>query len=200
MLNENFVIVGFVIGMLGSIKYLIETVQGRVKPNRVTFFLWALAPLIAFAAEIKQGVGIQSLMTFGVGFSPLTILIASFFNKKSEWKLGWFDFTCGGLSLIGLFLWWITRDGGIAIIFSIIADGLAALPTIVKTYGYPETENGWLYLAASISAVLTLLTIKTWNFAHYGFPVYILIVTLIIFALAEFKIGKRLSEVAAGEK
>lgn len=192
MLNENFVIVGFVIGLLGTLKYLIETIQGRVKPNRVTFFLWALAPLIAFFAEIKQGVGIQSLMTFGVGFSPLLIFIASFLNKKAEWKLGWFDFTCGALSLIGLFLWWVTRVGDVAITFSIIADGLAALPTIVKTYSYPETENGWLYLTASISALLTLLTIDIWNFAHYGFPLYILIITVIIFALAQFKLGKRL--------
>lgn len=99
MLNENFVILGFVIQMLGSLRYLIKTIQGEVKPNKVTFFMWSLAPLIAFAAEIKQGVGIQSLMTFSVGFSPLVIFVASFLNKKAEWKLGPFDFICGTLSL-----------------------------------------------------------------------------------------------------
>lgn len=94
MLNENFVILGAVILAIGSLSYLIDTLKGKVKPNRVTFFLWALAPLIAFAAEIKQGVGIQSLMTFMVGFSPLLIFLASFVNKKAEWKLGSFDFIC----------------------------------------------------------------------------------------------------------
>ncbi|MBU1000433.1 hypothetical protein KKE78_03515 [Patescibacteria group bacterium] len=190
MLNENFVILGAIIAALGSIKYLIETIQGRVKPNRVTFFVWALAPLIAFTAEIKQGVGIQSLMTFGVGFSPLLVFLASFVNKKSEWKLNSFDFTCGALSLVGLLFWYITRTGNIAITFSILADGLAALPTIVKSFHYPETEHSWVYLTAAISASLTLLTIDNWNFAHYGFPVYILIVCLIIFSLVQFKLGK----------
>lgn len=128
-----------------------------------------------------------------VGFSPLLIFLASFVNKKAEWKLGSFDFICGTLSLIGLALWYITRVGNVAIMFSIIADGLAALPTIVKSYNYPETENGWVYLAAAISASLTLLTIKIWNFAHWGFPAYILIVTLIIFSLVQFKLGKRLA-------
>lgn len=193
MLNENFVILGAVIFVIGSLSYLIDTIKGKVKPNRVTFFLWALAPLIAFAAEIKQGVGIQSLMTFVVGFSPLAIFIASFVNKKSQWKLGRFDFICGTLSLVGLLLWYITKVDDVAILFGILADGLAALPTVVKSYNYPETENGWVYLTAAISATLTLLTIDTWNFAHWGFPVYILIVTLIIFALVQFKIGKRLS-------
>lgn len=190
MLNENFVILGVVIATLGSIKYLIETLRGTVKPNRVTFFLWALAPLVAFTAEVKQGVGIQSLMTFWVGFSPLIILIASFVNKKAYWKLGPFDFICGGLSLIGLLLWYITQVGNIAIIFAILADGLAALPTIVKAFYYPETEDSWYYLAFAISIILTLLTIKEWNFAHYGFPIYILIIVLTIFSLAQFKIGK----------
>lgn len=53
MLNENFVILGAVIFAIGSLSYLIDTLKGKVKPNRVTFFLWALAPLIAFAAEVK---------------------------------------------------------------------------------------------------------------------------------------------------
>lgn len=184
MLNENFVIFGFILQALGSLKYIIETIQGRVKPNKVTFFLWALAPLIAFTAEIKQGVGIQSLLTFSVGFFPLLIFIASFVNKKAQWKIGAFDLICGFLSLIGLLLWYVTRIGNIAIIFAIFADGLAALPTIVKTYRYPESENGWLYLTGFMSALLTLLTIKTWNFPNYGFPLYILIVDLIIFLFA----------------
>lgn len=98
MLNENFVILGFIIQMLGSFKYIIGTIQGNVKPNKVTFFLWSLAPLIAFAAQIKQGVGIQSLMTFSVGFFPLLTFIASFVNKKATWKLGTFDLFCGALS------------------------------------------------------------------------------------------------------
>lgn len=33
MLNENFVILGFIIQMLGSLKYIIGTIQGKVKPN-----------------------------------------------------------------------------------------------------------------------------------------------------------------------
>jgi len=146
MLNENFVIVGAIIGAIGSLSYLIDTIKGKVMPNKVSFLLWALAPLIAFTAEIQKGVGIQSLMTFSVGFLPLTIFIASFFNKKSKWKLSRFDLICGAFSIVGLILWLITKEGNVAITFSIMADGLAALPTVIKSYFFPETENGWVYL------------------------------------------------------
>lgn len=196
MLPPIFVIVGLIIGSIGTLWYLVDTIRGNVKPNRVSFLLWSIAPLIAFTAEIQKGVGIQSLMTFSVGFFPLMIFLASFVNKKSEWKLTRFDLTCGALSLLGLVLWLITKEGNVAIFFSIVADGLAALPTIVKAYRYPETEIGWMWLSAAINGLLTLLTIVDWTFAHYGFPLNIILVDLIIYVLVQFKLGKRLSVIS----
>ena len=192
MINQNFVILGAIIAAAGSLSYLIDTLKGKVKPNRVSFLLWSLAPLIAFFAEIKQGVGIQALMTFVVGFLPFTIFIASFVNKKAEWKLTGFDLMCGALSIVGLVLWYITKSGNIAIIFSILADGLAALPTVVKSFNYPETESAWPYFTSTISGILTLLTVKVWNLANIGFPLYIVLITLVIFSLVQFKLGKQI--------
>ena len=192
MLDQNFVIVGAIIAAAGSLSYLVDTLKGKVKPNRVSFLLWSLAPLIAFFAEVKQGVGIQALMTFIVGFLPLTIFIASFVNKKAVWNLTGFDLMCGALSIIGLVLWFITKSGNIAIIFSILADGLAAMPTIVKSFNYPETESAWPYFASTISAILTLLTVKVWNIANIAFPLYIVLITLVIFSLVHFKLGKQI--------
>jgi hypothetical protein len=192
MINQNFVIVGAIIAAIGSLSYIKDTLKGRVKPNRVSYLLWSLAPLIAFFAEIKQGVGIQALMTFIVGFLPLTIFIASFVNKKAVWNLTGFDLLCGALSIVGLVLWYITKSGNIAIIFSILADGLAAIPTVVKSFNFPETESAWPYFASTISAILTLLTIKVWNVANVGFPLYIVLITLVIFSLVQFKLGKHI--------
>lgn len=190
MLDSHFVILGAILNILGGLSYIIDTLKGKVKPNRVTWGLWALAPLIAFAAEIKQGVGLQSLLTFVVGFNPLLIFLASFINKKSYWNIGRLDIICAILSLAGLTLWLITRVGNIAILFSIFADALAAVPTVVKSYKAPETEDFKVYLLAAINAGITLLTIKTWNFANYGFPLYILLIDLLFVLLIKFKIGK----------
>src|SRR3989344_7036794 len=127
MLDSNAVIVGAVISFIGAVSYLVDTLKGKTKPNRVSWFIWTVAPLIAFSAELSKGVGIQSLMTFMVGFNPLLILLASFVNKKSEWKLGRLDFICGGLAILGLIFWMILREGNVAIFFAIVADGLAAI-------------------------------------------------------------------------
>ncbi|MFT3895238.1 MAG: hypothetical protein QM730_26740 [Anaerolineales bacterium] len=191
MLNPNFVIIGTLIGAAGAFAYLRDTIKGKVKPNRVSFLLWSIAPMIAFTAQIKQGVGLESLMTFSTGFLPLLTFVASYTNKNAEWKITRFDLVCGLLSVAGLILWLITKVGNVAIFFSIVADGLAALPTLVKAYNYPETEIAWPWLASCFGVVLTLLTLKEWTFANSSFIIYIFIVDLLIFSCVQFKIGRR---------
>ncbi len=190
MLNENFTYVAVAIAGLGGLSYLFYTISGKVKPNKITYLLWAIAPLVAFFAEIQQGVGIQSLLTFIVGFLPLLIFIASFFNKKSEWHVTKFDLICGALSVAGIVFWFITKVGNIAITFSILADGLAALPTLIKAYRYPDTEKGWTYLTNSISSTITIMTLKTFTYASLAFPVYLFIISLLIYISVSFRLGK----------
>lgn len=191
MLNQNFVILGTLIGTAGAFAYLWDTIKGKVKPNRVSFLLWSIAPMIAFAAQIKQGVGLESLMTFSTGFLPLLTFVASFTNQNAEWKLTSFDLACGVLSVAGLILWLITKVGNVAIFFSIVADGLAALTTLVKAYKHPETELAWPWLATCLGVTLTLLTLPEWTFANSGFIIYIFVVDLMIFGCVQFKFGRR---------
>jgi hypothetical protein len=194
MLNPNFVYLGVAIIALGGVSYLINTLRGTVQPNRVTWLLWSLAPLIAFAAQIKQGVGIQSLLTFVVGVEPLLVLLATFVNKKSYWKISKLDLMFGALSIVGLILWQVTGVGNIAILFSIIADAMAAAPTIIKSFHHPESESAFAYFTSVVGALITLLTINRWNFATYAFSLYIFIVCLILTLLIQFKLGKRFSK------
>ena len=190
MLNENFVFVGIAITAIGLSSYFIDTVRGKIKPNKVSFALWSIAPIVTFFAQMKQGVGIQSLMTLSVGIFPIVIFLGSFVNKKAYWKITRFDLSCGTLALIGLLLWYITKVGNVAILFGILADGLAYVPTITKAYKYPETESAWPWFAASTNGLFTLLTITTWNFANFSFPIYFLVINLIVFVVVQFKLGK----------
>jgi hypothetical protein len=193
VINENFVFVGAVIYALGSIGYLRDTLRGTVKPNRVTWFIWTIAPLLAFFAQIGEGVGLhQSLLTFMAGFIPLLILTASFFNKKAYWKLGRLDIICGVLSILGLVWWLFSGTGLIAIILAIIVDFIAAVPTIIKGWKFPETENWVFFFVNAISAGITLLTITVWNYETFLFPLYIFIICVLFTLIIKFKVGKRL--------
>ena len=194
MISENFVLIGVAISVLGSWSYLVDTLKGRVKPNKVSWLLWSIAPMIAFFAMIKQGVGLTALATFTVGFLPFVIFVASFFNKNATWEISKLDIICGALSIFGLILWVITKVGNIAIFFSIVADALAAVPTIVKSFKFPETENSTIFFFGIANAIIALLAIKEWNFQSYGFQLYIVVVNSTIATLIKFKWGLKFAK------
>ena len=191
VLPPYFVIIGVVISSVGAVGYLIATLRGLVRPNRVSFFLWSVAPLIAFAAQVRQGVGLESLMTFATGFMPFLVFLATFLNRNAVWKLTAFDVSCGVLSALGLVLWQVTRVGNVAIALSILADGFAAIPTVVKAYRYPNTEAAWPWLATTVGVVLTVLTLKQFTFANAGFILYILVLDTLMYLLVRFRLGAR---------
>jgi hypothetical protein len=191
MLNENFVYLGVALSFLGALSYLIGTLKGEVQPSKVTWFVWSLAPLVAFWAIVQQGVGVQSLLTFMVGFNPFLIFLASFINKKAYRKITKLDVTCGVLAIGGLVLWKMTDIPDLAIFFGILADAIAAIPTVIKSFQEPETENANLFLGSGIAALITLLTIKAWNFEQFAFPTYIFGIDAILFVLIKFKLGKK---------
>lgn len=195
MISSNWIYLGALLNIIGSLTYAWNTIKGHTKPNRVTWFLWALSPLIAFGAMIGEGVApLDGLMTFMVGFGPLIVFISSFVNKNSVWKITSFDMICGGLSVLGLIAWALTRTGNVAIFFSILADGLALLPTLVKAWREPETENHVVFRNAAISATITLLALKVYDFQHLGFPIYIFVSCVALYAIIRFKIGLRFAK------
>lgn len=186
MIDERFVFLAAGCNLLGSASYVVATLRGRTKPNRVTWSMWALAPFIAFAAEMGEGVGLRSLMTFMVGFSPLLVLISSFVNRDAYWKLIRFDLGCGALSLVAIVAWRVTGSGVVAVVFSLVADLLAGIPTVVKAYREPSTEDATVFIFGTISAAITLLTVDEWTIAAYGFPAYIAGMGVLLTVLISF--------------
>jgi len=181
MINENFVFLAFVLSMVGAIIYVRDILRGKVRPNIVTWSLWATAPLLAFAAQIDEGAGYRAVHTFSTAFGPMLIIAAALIKRNAFAKIKKSDYIFGLLSIAGLVLWQITGEGFVAILFAIAADGLAAFPTILKLYKEPETENGWIFGFGIIAAIITLLTIDVWRFEEYGFTAYILIITTLMF-------------------
>ncbi len=191
MIDHNFIYLAGFLSLFGNGGYLIEAFLGRIKPNRVTFFGWTLTTFVILLGQLSKGVGIQAIIT-GVGFlTCFLVLLTAIVNKKAYWKLVFFDFSCGVISIIGLLLWIITKEGNLAIVFGLVADGTALLPTVVKTYLHPETEVAWPWFSSSLSGLVTLLVISKWEFAYYSFPLYVFLSELLVFLLIIFKKKKR---------
>jgi hypothetical protein len=76
-----------------------------------------------------------------VGFNPFLTFLTSFVNKKAYWKITRLDLACGVLAIGGLVLWKMTDTPNLAISFGILADAIAGIPTVIKSFQEPETET-----------------------------------------------------------
>ena len=168
------------IQFIGVFFYIRAMVRGTTKPNRVTWIIWALAPLIGTWLAWKAGAGLSILPVFMAGFNPILVLIASFIIKNGYWHITKLDIVCGILALFSLFLWIMTSNFSISILFAILSDGLAALPTIIKSFKYPETESASAYAGGVIANTLGLTIIKEWTFPIYSFGIYNILVNVIL--------------------
>ena len=191
MISVNWVYLGSAIGALGTAVYLRDTLRGTTKPNRVTWLLWAVAPLLASAVELDEGVGLRTLPTFMVGFMPLLVFVGSFHNRESVWRIRRIDYACGVMSVVGTVVWLVTRNGVLAISAAIAADFLAGVPTLMKSWTHPETETVYTYIGAVLSMVILLLTIDHWTFDVAAFPIFIVVVASVEVFLVGFEPGPR---------
>lgn len=181
---ENLVFVGMIIALIGTSTYIIQMFKGKAKPNRVSWLIWSIAPLIAAFAAISSGVTLAVIPVFMAGFGPLIVFIISLFIKEAYWKITKFDYICGGLSILALILWYVTSNPKIAIIFSIISDFLACVPTIAKAWKYPETESSIAYLGGMFSAATSFAAAGVWDFESLGYSIYLILADItIVFAI-----------------
>ncbi len=168
------VIISAIISAGGASLYIRDTLRGKTKPNRVTWSMWALAPLLGTGAALAAHADMwATVRIFLAGFLPLIVFLASFINRKSYWRSSVFDLLCGGCSGVAILVWIILDAPRLAILFTAIADGFATLPTFIKAWKFPETETGVTYIAGLIALVLVIPSIPTWNIENSAFQIYL---------------------------
>lgn len=173
---QYVVVIGAAVQLLGVLSYMKETLRGNTKPNKVTWLMWSIAPLIATFAALADGVSWAVLPVFMAGFAPLLVFISSFVNSNAYWKLEGFDYLCGLCSILALVLWAITKEPIVAIVFAIASDAFAAVPTLIKSWRYPETETVDAYTTGAFNALTSFAAIKIWTFSSFAFPAYLVLV------------------------
>ncbi|MGD6851918.1 MAG: hypothetical protein ACQCN6_07670 [Candidatus Bathyarchaeia archaeon] len=179
---EFLVYVAAAASILAALVYIRSMFRGQTKPNRVTWFMWSVAPFVATAASLFSGAGLAALPVFMSGFGPFLIFTASFFSKKAYWRLSAFDYACGAFSGLALVLWYFTSNPNVAIGFAIVSDASAAIPTLIKAWRNPESESIWPYLVGLFAPMTSFLVAPAWVFSALAFPTYLVAINVVLVA------------------
>ena len=191
MIDPRFVFLAALLSIAGTYGYIRDTLRGETSPHRVTWGLWAIEGLLAFVVEIQQHVGLASLTTLMLGLMPFAVVVVSFKNPHSVWRVGKFDIFCGVISFAGLIFWGLVNEPTVALVSFVAADQVAALPTVRKAWIAPASESPRVFFLGFLNCTITLMTLKHFTTAGVLFPGFILVTDLIIALLVVFRVGRR---------
>lgn len=176
------VIFSALLSLSGCFAYIRDMFRGKSKPNLVSWGLWAFAPLIATGAALSASADLwATVRIFMSGFGPLLVFITSFFAPQSYWKLSFFDYACGILSLVALVAWLGAGSPVLAILLAAIADLFATLPTLIKAWKYPQTETLYTFFIGLFTATIVIPAIPVWNIENSAFQIYLLLANISLF-------------------
>lgn len=186
VLPPIFLSISALLRLLGGGAYLRATLQGKAKPNPLTWLLWAITPTITLVASLSVGETSGLLVTGALALSPLLVFITAMFKNPRSLKFDKLNLTCAGVAILGIVLWYFTSNQNLAIFLAIVADFVASLPTLIKAQAKPESEYPPTYIMSATAMLLALLTIPSWNFTNSAFMIYVFVLNLLIANLSTF--------------
>ena len=183
MLPTNIIYLAIPVILIGYFFYFKDIFYGQTRPSLVSWFLWMLGPFIGVFFQLKAGAGLSVIPVFSAGFGPLVIVVVLFFKRNFIWKITTFDMICGIFSILALVLYALTHNLGLSILFAILSDFFAFIPTYTKAWKFPETEHTSIYYASIFNNILALLVIQNFIFVIYSFSIYLIVANAILIAI-----------------
>jgi hypothetical protein len=189
-------ILGYISGLgmvITAIPYIIDIIKGKTKPERASWFIWALLMVVSAFSQIAKGGTYSVLFTIfnGIGVSTIALLSIKYgvggFTKRD--KIG----LCG--VVLSLILWYLTNEPAVALILVILIDFIGAVLTIIKAYEHPESETLSMWLWAGVFGTIGAISVGSWNPILIAFPIYvgaIDLITAFVIIIARNKLKSRL--------
>ncbi len=181
-------IVGIAAGLIqisSIIPYVRDILKGTTRPNIVSYILWTLLQLIAIFAQFSAGASWSIIILIATTFNTSLIVILCLMGYGYK-KYGLTDKICFVFAIVAIVFWQLTKQPLLALVLTILADLIAAIPTIVKTYREPHSELVVSWFMIMISSSLAGISTVKIDIANLIYPVYAFITNTTITAFAFF--------------
>jgi hypothetical protein len=166
-------IVAFVVNLIGYVPYIRDVYVGKVKPHRVSWFIWMILTGIVAYNQVRNGGGWSSLFFISTTFLVTIVFILSLTRGITE--ISHIDKICLVSALVLLGYWVTLRDTNFSTYLAVIIDAIGLTPTIIKTLKNPETESYIQWVLAAVAGVFTVLSVAKMELVLIVYPIYIII-------------------------
>lgn len=161
-MKEIIGIIAVVLTFIAYVPYYRDILRGRTRPHIYSWSLWGLLTILLVALQIKGGAGPAVWVTAIAGLLCLGVVILSLKNGKRYITKS--DTVVAILSLLAIGFWLIAEQPAVSITLVIIADLLAFIPTVRKSYNHPYTETLSLYITNALRFLLALFAVENYTY------------------------------------
>ena len=145
--------------------YIVLILKDKVSPKIVSWGLWSFSNLTAFIVAIYKNQQFMDLFgLFAASVCCGTVAIFGLTRKNKSLEIGKLDWVCIALTLIGILVSLVTTNLFWALIFAMIADVSACVPTFINAFVNPEKEGLTNFSLAMLCKIIGFLVIKDYNF------------------------------------
>lgn len=148
------------------IPYYRDILRGKTHPHIYSWSLWGLLTILLIALQIAGGAGSATWVTAAAGLLCGGVVVLSLKDGKRDITRS--DKIVAVLSLIAMGFWLIADQPVISTILVIVADMLAFIPTIRKSWHKPYSETLLLYATNAFRFFLALAAVETYSFLSAG--------------------------------
>ncbi len=178
------VTIGTIIGLASFYPYYRDIVKGTTKPHVFSWLIWSLLVGITFFIQLAEGGGIGAIVT---GIESLCCFgITLFAYTRGEKIIPFTDWICLFLAIAAIVLWQGADQPLLAVLFIILADFFAFLPTFRKSYNRPYQETISQFAMSSVRWFLVIPALETLTLTTFLYPLWcgvldgVLVATLVI--------------------
>lgn len=173
MLQALGLFAGF-LSIIMYIPYVRDIFRGTTKPERASWFIWAVLGGIAFFTQLAKGATDSLWLTLAQTIGVILISLLSI--KYGVGGLTKRDVVALMGAGVGLFLWYLTSEAAVALIIVIIIDAIGGFLTVVKTYENPESETLSTWLLSGTSGIFAAFAVGSFNYILLAYPLYIIVI------------------------
>lgn len=154
--------------------------SGKAKPHRVTrLIVWLAA--IAGVLGIINSTNVSGIIFAGIFLTRASYLLVMSFIYGSG-GASRLDRYCLAIGVLALVIYVMTGSGLFAISFGILADLIGYIPTFVKTWHKPKSEDPTFFIIEMIASLMAVVAISEIR-VDILFPIYFVLCSAAVVVL-----------------
>lgn len=167
--------------LASGIPYAIAIYRRKVpRPVISGWLLWSIIGVLLLVTHRNAGARADTTLLPAILGCTNPILILFLSLRYGEWRWGRLDTVCVVVCIITIVAWRMVKSPVIALASGLLADAVAAIPQIKKSFVDPEGEPWFPWTVFAIGSGINFFGVEKWDLEHTLYPFWMTFGSLVI--------------------